>query len=70
MSETVTLSAKFKIRIPEALCETRGWKVGQVFVLKPKGTGILLVPVSRADTLAGIAKGADATDYRDRLDRF
>lgn len=70
MSEIVTLSAKFEIQIPEALRAARGWKVGQVFALMPKGTGILLIPVPEQSSLAGIAKGAEATDCRDRLDRF
>lgn len=53
MSEIVTLSAKFEIQIPEALRAARGWKVGQVFALMPKGTGILLIPVPEQSSLAG-----------------
>jgi hypothetical protein len=36
----------------------------------PKGTGVLLVPVPKREALKGLAKGASATEYRDRSDRF
>ena len=42
---------------------------GQQFAFIPKGTGVLLVPVPELADLAGIAKGADPKDYRDRKDR-
>ena len=45
------------------------WQAGQVFAFIPKGTGVLLVPVPEQEELAGIARGADATGYRDREDR-
>ena len=69
MSKTVILSAEFEIQIPEALCTKRGWKVGQVFALIPKGTGVLLMPAPEKSALAGIAKGISAYGYRDRSDR-
>jgi hypothetical protein len=46
------------------------WRPGQAFAFVPKGAGVMLVPVPDAQDLAGIAKGAGATDYRDRDDRF
>lgn len=70
MSDTATLSAKFQISIPKAVRTAHKWKAGQEFAFIPKGTGVLLVPVPEAGTLAGIAKGAKPTDYRDRDDRF
>jgi AbrB family looped-hinge helix DNA binding protein len=70
MSDTATLSAKFQISIPKAVRAARHWKAGQEFAFIPKGTGVLLVPVPKAEDLAGIAKGAKVENYRDRKDRF
>lgn len=69
MSDTATLSAKFQISIPKAVRVARQWKAGQEFAFIPKGAGVLLVPVPESRELAGIARGAKATDYRDRKDR-
>ena len=69
MTETATLSAKFQISIPKAIRESQHWEAGLKFAFIPKGTGILLVPVPKREALAGIAKGAIATDYRDRSER-
>lgn len=70
MSETAILSSKFQIAIPPKIRAARGWKAGQVPALIPKGTGILLMPVPERGQLAGIAKGASAGGYRDRMDRI
>jgi AbrB family looped-hinge helix DNA binding protein len=70
VSDTARLSAKFQISIPKSVRDARRWEAGQEFVFIPKGTGVLLVPVPKAAELAGIAKGADARDPRDRKDRF
>jgi AbrB family looped-hinge helix DNA binding protein len=70
MSETATLSTKFQISIPKAVRAARQWKAGQEFAFIPKGAGVMLVPIPKASELAGIAKGAKTTDYRDRKDRF
>ncbi len=70
MSDTATLSAKFQISIPKAVRNARQWKAGQEFVFIPKGAGVLLVPAPERDELAGIARGADPKDYRDRKDRY
>ncbi|MDQ2140388.1 AbrB/MazE/SpoVT family DNA-binding domain-containing protein [Alcaligenaceae bacterium A4P071] len=70
MSSTATLSSKFQISIPKAVREQQHWSAGQEFVFIPKGDGVLLMPVPELDDLAGIARGADRADYRDRKDRF
>ncbi len=70
MSETAALSAKFQISIPKAVRLAQHWKAGQEFVFIPKGTGLLLMPVPDRAELVGLAKGAKASDYRDRNDRF
>lgn len=70
MSDTATLSSKFQISIPKAVRTAHDWKAGQEFAFIPKGTGVLLVPVPERDEIAGLAKGADPSNYRDRTDRF
>ncbi|MGA3064170.1 MAG: AbrB/MazE/SpoVT family DNA-binding domain-containing protein [Methylocystis sp.] len=67
--DTAKLSAKFQISIPKAVRTARQWKAGQEFALIPKGEGLLLVPVPKPEALAGIARGANPEDYRDRQDR-
>jgi bifunctional DNA-binding transcriptional regulator/antitoxin component of YhaV-PrlF toxin-antitoxin module len=69
MSETATLSTKFQISIPKAIRSAQAWEAGLTFAFIPKGTGVLLVPVPKRDALKGLARGANAADYRDREDR-
>jgi bifunctional DNA-binding transcriptional regulator/antitoxin component of YhaV-PrlF toxin-antitoxin module len=70
MSETATLSSKFRISIPKAIRTAHAWEAGLTFAFVSKGTGVLLVPVPKRDSLKGLARGASATDYRDRTERF
>ena len=70
MSETATLSSKFQISIPKAIRSAQHWEAGLTFAFIPKGSGVLLVPIPKREVLMGIARGASATDYRDRSDRF
>jgi len=70
MSSTATLSEKFQISIPKAVREHQHWHAGQEFIFIPKGHGVLLMPVPEKEELAGLAKGARKTGYRDRKDRF
>ena len=67
--DTATLTAKFQISIPKAIRTARHWRAGQVFAFIPKGQGMLLVPVPGREELAGMARGAKPTGYRDRTDR-
>jgi AbrB family looped-hinge helix DNA binding protein len=69
MNETATLSSKFQISIPKAIRAAQHWEAGLTFAFIPRGTGVLLVPVPKREALAGIAKGASPSDYRDRMDR-
>ena len=70
MTATATLSSKFQISIPKTVREAQHWKAGQEFVFIPKGKGVLVMPVPELDEIAGIAKGANKTNYRDRKDRY
>jgi AbrB family looped-hinge helix DNA binding protein len=69
MSATATLSSKFQISIPKRVREQHNWKAGQEFTFLPREGGVMLVPVPTLEELRGIARGADATGYRDRDDR-
>ena len=69
MSNTATLSAKFQISIPKAVREEFHWTAGQAFVFVPKDKGVLMMPVPELKDLAGIARGAKTTGYRNRKDR-
>jgi AbrB family looped-hinge helix DNA binding protein len=67
--DTAKLSAKFQISIPKTVRTPRRWLAGQEFAFIPKGEGVLLVPVPKREDLAGLARGANPQDYRDRTDR-
>ncbi len=67
--EIAKLSAKFQISIPKAVRTAHHWQAGQEFAFIPKGDGVLLVPIPTREELAGMARGADPTGYRDRSDR-
>jgi bifunctional DNA-binding transcriptional regulator/antitoxin component of YhaV-PrlF toxin-antitoxin module len=69
MPETATLSSKFQISIPKAIRAAHAWEAGLTFAFIPKGTGVLLVPVPKKESLKGLAKGARPEEYRDRSDR-
>ena len=69
MAETATLSSKFQISIPKAIRTAQAWEAGLTFAFIPKGTGVLLVPVPKQETLKGLARGASPKEYRDRADR-
>lgn len=70
MPATATLSSKFQISIPKAIRAAQHWEAGLTFAFIPEGTGVLLVPIPKRESLKGLAKGASVTDYRDRSDRF
>lgn len=69
MTATATLSSKFQISLPKAIRDELHWQAGQEFVFIPKGKGVMLMPVPALDQLAGIAKGANTKNVRDRKDR-
>lgn len=70
MSATATLSSKFQISIPKAVRDELHWEAGQEFVFIPKDKGVLVMPVPELNHLAGIAKGAGTSGFRDRKDRY
>ncbi len=66
MTTSTTLSPDFEITLSRDLCVRRGWVPGQDFILLPKPSGVLILPVSSLDELKGIATGASARDFRER----
>ena len=66
---SVTLSSKFQLSIPKAVREELHLRAGQKFAIITRGDIISLVPVPDLAEMRGIAKGADAGNYRDGRDR-
>jgi bifunctional DNA-binding transcriptional regulator/antitoxin component of YhaV-PrlF toxin-antitoxin module len=64
------LSEKFQISIPKSVRVAQGYVAGQKFAFVPRSSGLMLVPIPNLKDLRGMAKGADANNYRDRDDRF
>jgi alkylhydroperoxidase/carboxymuconolactone decarboxylase family protein YurZ len=64
------LDEKHKELIALAIRAAQHWEAGVTFAFIPKGTGVLLVPVPRLQTLKGIARGASSEGYRDQSDRI
>ena len=70
MAAYATLSSKFQISIPKAIRDEVHWQAGQAFVFIPKGAGVLVMPVPELPELAGMAKGARKSGYRERKDSY
>ena len=64
---TATLPSKFQISIPKAIREAQRWQAGQEFAFIPKGAGVLMIPVPSLQDLAGLARGANTNNTRDRI---
>lgn len=69
MTAIATLSSKFQISIPKAIRDEQHWAAGQEFVFIPRGKGVLMMPVPDLNELAGLARGANTANIRDRRDR-
>ena len=70
MSATSKLSSKYQISIPKAVRERLAWRPGQKIAFIDEGEGVLMVPVPDREALAGMARGANTDNYRDRNDRY
>jgi AbrB family looped-hinge helix DNA binding protein len=64
--DTVTLSPKFQVVIPQAIREALGLKAGEKFRVIRYGDRVELVPVKKVKDLRGFARGIDTTITRDR----
>ena len=70
VTSATTISVDYTVTIPKALCDRMHWRPGQKLVFIPKGAGALLIAAPTREELVGLARGADADDYRDRNDRY
>jgi hypothetical protein len=68
-TEVATLSSKFQISVPKAVRIAKQGHAGQTFAFIPKGEGVLPAPIPQREDLAGLVRGANTRDYRDRTDR-
>jgi AbrB family looped-hinge helix DNA binding protein len=64
--DTVTLSPKFQVVIPQAIREAMGLKAGEKLRVIQYGDRVELIPVRPVKTLRGFARGMDTAITRDR----
>ena len=67
---SVTVSSKYQIVIPKQVREQMKIEPGQKLSFIVKGGVMYLVPVLSLDELRGIAKGADTSNIREKVDRL
>lgn len=65
----VTLSPKFQMVIPKAIREEMHYRVGEKFLLIPKGNILQMVPQLSLEEVGGLLKGVHTDNIRDRRDR-
>lgn len=70
MSSIATVSSEFQIAIPKKVRDHLALQPGQKIAFIAKPEGYLLVPMPKCEKLAGIARGANTENYRDRNDRY
>jgi AbrB family looped-hinge helix DNA binding protein len=70
MSSIATVSSEFQIAIPKEVRDHLTLQPGQKIAFIAKPEGYLIVPVPKREELAGIARGANTENYRDRNDRY
>ncbi len=69
-ADTVTVSSKYQVVIPQALRERMNIRPGnKMFMMEINGQ-LRLLPVLPADAYRGIAKGLSNTDIEDDPERF
>lgn len=68
--QVATISAKYQISIPKQIREEMHIQAGQQFIFIPKGNSLYLVPKRKIEQVKGLLKGANATNIRNREDRF
>jgi AbrB family looped-hinge helix DNA binding protein len=68
--EQVTVSSKYQVVIPKSVRERAKIEPGQKLMVMVKHGVISLVRVPELDELQGIAKGADTSNIREKVDRI
>ena len=69
MADAAILSTNFRICVPKAVREKENWHPGQRFAFLPSEGGVLLVPIPSLAGLRGLAKAADRSGVRERIER-
>lgn len=64
--ETVTLSPKFQVVIPQAIREALGLMPGEKLRVIRYGDRVELIPVKKMKAMRGFARGMDTSVQRDR----
>ena len=68
--DTVVLSSKYQIVIPQRVREKTDLKPGQKIVIIEKDGVIHLIPQKPIKEMRGFLKGIDTSQLRDEEDRF
>ena len=68
--EPVVISSKYQVVIPAAIRRQLDLKPGQSVSVIVKGRGLKTVPRPDVESTRGMLKDVDASDYRDRTDRY
>jgi bifunctional DNA-binding transcriptional regulator/antitoxin component of YhaV-PrlF toxin-antitoxin module len=66
--EAVTVSQEFQVQIPVNVRERAGVRIGQKFIMLPRGKQIILIPVEPVEKARGSLRGMDTSDYREEED--
>jgi len=67
--ESVTVSSKYQVIIPEKVRKAAGIKPGDRMAVIVKHNIIHYVPIKPLETTKGMASGFDTSDLRDENDR-
>ena len=65
---TATLSSKFQISVPKDVRDALGLVPGQKLAFINTGAGMRLIPQPMLSSLVGMARGANTSGLRDRVD--
>lgn len=68
--DVLVIPEDYRITIPRKIREMPGFEPGRELAWLVKGRSVSLVPVLGLDELRGIARGADTSDIREKVDRF
>ena len=65
-----TISSKYQVVIPRSVRERLNLQPQQKLTILEKDGMLVLVPQVKLESLRGIARGANISDYRDKKDRY
>ena len=65
-----TISSKYQVVIPRDIRERLHLQPQQKLSILEKDGMLILIPQVKLDSLRGIARGANVSDYRDKEDRY